>query len=120
MIDPDPFCTSCKIYSMNKMDRSKNPLKSKAPFQWFLIDNIPTTAPKRLTNETNLSNYPLIVGAYSKIPKLYGVDKITTEEVMDKLDMFQSSFGKIDKFGCWDLEIISADAGMQLFLNPTS
>ena len=27
--------------------------------------------------------------------------------------MFQSIFGKIDKFGWWDLEIISADAGTQ-------
>ena len=27
--------------------------------------------------------------------------------------MFQSRFGKIDKFGWWNLEIISADAGMQ-------
>ena len=41
------------------------------------------------------------------------MDKITTEEVMDKLDMFQSRFGKIDKFGCWYLERISADAGTQ-------
>ena len=32
---------------------------------------------------------------------------------MDKLDMFQYIFGKIDEFGCWDLERISADAGMQ-------
>ena len=32
---------------------------------------------------------------------------------MDKLDMFQSRFGKIDQFGWWDLEIISADAGTQ-------
>ena len=39
------------------------------------------------------------------------MEKITTEEVMDKLDMFQSRFGKIDQFGWWDLEIISADAG---------
>ena len=38
---------------------------------------------------------------------------ITTEEVMDKLDMFQSIFGKIDQFGWWDLERISADAGTQ-------
>ena len=37
--------------------------------------------------------------------------RINTEEVMDILDMFQSRFGKIDKFGWWDLEIISADAG---------
>ena len=51
--------------------------------------------------------------AYSKIPKLHGMEKITTEEVMDKLDMFQSRFGKIDQFGWWDLERISADAGTQ-------
>ena len=39
--------------------------------------------------------------------------KITTEEVMDKLDMFQSRFRKIDKFGWWDLEMFSAEAGSQ-------
>ena len=36
--------------------------------------------------------------------------RITTEEVMDTLDMFQSRLGKIDKFGWWDLERISEDA----------
>ena len=44
-----------------------------------------------------------MVDAYFKIPKLYGMEKITTEEVMDKLDIFQSRFGKIDQFGWWDL-----------------
>ena len=39
--------------------------------------------------------------------------KISTEEVMDKLDMFQCIFGKIDKYGWWDLEIIPGDAGKQ-------
>ena len=32
-IYPDPFCTSCKISSMNKKARSKIPLKPKAPFK---------------------------------------------------------------------------------------
>ena len=32
-IDPDPLCTSCQIYSMNKKARSKNPLKPKEPHQ---------------------------------------------------------------------------------------
>ena len=75
------------------------------------MDIIPSTAPKSLTSETNFSNYILIVDAYSKIPKLYGMEKISTEEVMDKLNIFQSRFGKIDKFVWRDLEIISADAG---------
>ena len=102
-IDPDPFCTSCQISSMIKKARSEIPLKPKAPFKWVFMDIIPSTAPKTLTTDTTFSNYLLIVDAYSNIPKLYGMEKITTEEVMNKLDMFQSRFGKIDQFGWWDL-----------------
>ena len=115
-IDTDPFCTSCQIYSMNKNDRSKTPLKPKAPFKWYFMDIIPSTAPSFLTNKTTFSNYILIVDAYYKISKLYGMEKITTEEVMDNPDMFQSRFGKIEEFGWWDLEKNSADAGIQFNL----
>ena len=55
----------------------------------------------------------LIVDAYSKTPKLYGMENITTAEVMEKLDMFLSRLGKINQFGWWDLEIISSDTGTQ-------
>ena len=96
-----------------KKARSKIPLKPKAPFKWVFIDIIPSTSTKSLTSDTTFSNYLLIVDAYSNIPKLYGMEKITTEEVMDKLDMFQSRFREIDQFGWWDLERISADAGTQ-------
>ena len=112
-VDPEPFFTSCQISSMNKKASSKIPLKPKSPFKWVFVDIIPSTAPKSLTSDTTFSGYLLIVDAYSKIPKLYGMEKITKEEVMDKLYMFQSRFGKIDEFGWWDLEIISADAGTQ-------
>ena len=98
---------------MNKKARSKIPMKPKAPFKLVFMDLIPSTAPKSLTSDTAFSNFLLIVDAYSKIPKLYGMEKITREEVMEKLDMFQSRFGKIDQFGWWDLERISADAGTQ-------
>ena len=101
---------------MNKKARSKIPLKPRAPFKWFLMDIIPSTATKSLTNDTTSSNYLLIVDAYSKIRKLYGMENITTAEVMDKLDMFQSRFGKIDQFGWWDLDRISADADTQFTL----
>ena len=77
------------------------------------MDIIPSTAPKSLTSDTTFSNYILIFNAYSKIPKLYSMEKIQIEEVMDKLDMFQSIYEKIDKFGWWDLEGILADAGTQ-------
>ena len=44
------------------------------------------------------------------------MEKITIEEVIDKLDMLQSRFGRIDEFGWWDLEKNSADAGTQFTL----
>ena len=97
---------------MNKNARSKNPLNSKAPFKWILMDIIPSTAPKCLTGDTKFSNCLLIVDAYSKIQKLYGMQKFSTKQVMDELDMFQYRFGKIDEFGWWDLKRISADAGL--------
>ena len=95
---------------MNKNVRPRNPLKPKATLKWVFMDIIPSIAPKSMTSDTTFSNYILIVYAHYKIPKLYGMDKITTEKVTDKLDMFQSRFGKKDKFGWWDLERISADA----------
>ena len=63
------------------------------------MDIILSTVPTCLTSDKTFSKYILIVDAYSKILKLYAMEKITTEEVMDKLDTFQSRFGKIDKFG---------------------
>ena len=60
------------------------------------MDNISATSPKGLTKDTTFDNYLLIVDAYSKITKLYGMENITNEEVMDKLDMLQAIFGKVD------------------------
>ena len=77
-IDLDSFCTSCQISSMNKKARSKIPLKPKSSFKWVSMDIIPSTAPKILTSDTTFSNYILIVDDNSKIPKLFGMEKITT------------------------------------------
>ena len=115
-INSDPFYTSCQISSMNKKARSIIPMKPKSLFKWIFMDIIPSTTSKSLTSDTTFSNYILIVDAYSKVPKLYGMKKITTEEVMDNLDMFQYRFKKMDKFGWWYLDIISSDAGTQFTL----
>ena len=70
IIDPDPFSTSCQIYSINKKARSKNPINPKSSFKRFFIDIIPSTALKSLTSDTTSSNYLLIVDAYSEISKI--------------------------------------------------
>ena len=84
----DPFCTSCQISSMNKEAWSKIPLEPNAPFKWVFMDIIPSTVPKILTSDKAFLHYILIIDSYPNIPKLYGMEKITTEEVMGKLDMF--------------------------------
>ena len=58
---------------MNKKARSN--INTKAPFKWVFMDIIPSTAPKSLTSDTTFSNYLLTVNAYSKIPKIYGMEK---------------------------------------------
>ena len=61
-----------------KKARSKIPLNPKTPFEWVFVDIIPATSPKCLTSDTTFSNGILIVDAYSKITKLYDMEKTTT------------------------------------------
>ena len=53
-IDPDTFCASCQISSMNKRAGSKIPLKPKSLFKWVFMDIVPSTAsqipPSKLVN----------------------------------------------------------------------
>ena len=113
-LDPDQFFISCHISTINKKARSKTPLKAKKYLKWIFMETIPATPSKSLKKDTNFSNYLVILNAYYKTQKLYGIDNITTEEIMDKLDMFQAIFGKVDEFGWWDMDIIPTDASTHL------
>ena len=110
-VDTDPFCTSCQISTINKKARSKQSLKSETSFKWLFMETIPATPSKILTKDDTFTNYILIVDFYSNIPKLYEMVNINTEEVMDKIDMFQEIFGKVDEFGWWYIERIQTDSG---------
>ena len=71
-------------------------LKPNTPFKWVFLEIITAISSKNLTKYTYFANYLLILDDSSKIPKLYGMENITTEEVLNKLDMFQSRSGKVD------------------------
>ena len=96
---PDPLCASCQISTINKQPISKIPLNTKIRFKWVFMEIILDLSSKRLTKETKFTHNILIVDAYSKLPRIYGIEKITTEEVIDKLENIQSRFGKVYKFG---------------------
>ena len=65
---------------------------------------------EKLNKRHYFSNHLLTVDAYYKLPRLYGMENITTEEVMRKLDMFKEIFGKVDEFGRWDMERVQTDS----------
>ena len=58
----------------------------------------------KILENTTFSNDLLTVRAYSKLPKLYGMENITTKEVMEYLYMFQAISKKVDEFAWLDLE----------------
>ena len=62
------------------MDRSKTPMNTKTPFKWVFMDIIPAIYSKSLTKDTDFSKHLLIVDAYSKNPKLYGMENIILRE----------------------------------------
>ena len=59
---------------------------------------ITATSPKTLTIETTLSNYLLIVDAYSKNPKLYGIKELILRKKWISLICVQARFEKVDDF----------------------
>ena len=77
------------------------------------MDIIPALSFKSLTKNTNIFYCHLIVDSYSTLPIFYGMENITTEEVMDKLDIFQDRFGKVDKFSWLCLEKIRTENDTQ-------
>ena len=51
---------------------------------------------QKLNKRDYFYNYLLIVDAYSKLLIIYGMETITSEEVMDNLDMFEARCRKKD------------------------
>ena len=70
------------------------------------MDIISAISSRILTKDTTFPNYLLIMEAHPKIPKLYRMENIISDKVMDKLDMFQAIFVKLDEFGWWDMKRI--------------
>ena len=77
-----------------KKSISKTPMKPKTTLVWVLMDIIPAIYDKSLTKNTTFYKYLLIVDAYDKLPRINGIENITTDKFMDKIDMFQEIFGK--------------------------
>ena len=112
-IYPVPFCTSCHISTINKKFCIKDTYEAQYTFQIGVYGHHTRNNFQTFNKKTAYANYLSILDAYSSISGLYGIENSTTEEVMDKLYMFQAIFGKVDEFGWWDMERVQTGAGIQ-------
>ena len=55
-VDPDYFCTSCQISTINKNPRYETSLKPKTPLKCVFMYIIPAISPKILTKDTTFDN----------------------------------------------------------------
>ena len=78
---------------MDKKAGSKKSTEAKITLQVGFYGYNTTSSTQIFDKWHTFSNDILIIDDYSKNPKLYGMEKTTTEEVMDKLYMFQSRSG---------------------------
>ena len=112
-LSPDPFCTSCKIATITKRNRSKVPMKADRPLARVVMDIIPAPHKSSFDPNCDFSHYLLIVDTYSRIPRLGGLNELNSEAVMDKIEEFVARYGEVNEFGWWNIGRIQADAGPQ-------
>ena len=103
-LSPDPFCTSYnKIAIITKRNRSKVPMGAENPLVRVFMDIIPAPHKSSFDPDCDLSNYLLIDNTYSRMSRLYGLNEIHSEAVMDKIEKFVVSYGRGNRFGWWNI-----------------
>ena len=112
-LSPDLFCTSCKIATITKRNQSKVPIGVEKPLATVFMDIIPAPHKSSFDPDCDFSHYLLIVDTYSRIPRLYGLNDLNTEAVVEKIEELVARYVKVNDFGWWNIGRIQTDAGPQ-------
>lgn len=107
-------CLDCSIATIRASARNKQPHTAAtwAGEHLFLYVQY-AVCPHGLTYATTFPNYLLIVDAYSRYSKLYGIPHKSSSKVIVALKKFQVEHSFLREFGHLDTEKIRADAGSE-------
>ena len=86
---------------------------AEKPLARVFMDIIPAPQKSSFDPDCDFSHYLLIVDTYSRMPRLYELNEINTEAVMDKIEEFVARYGELNVFGWWNIGRIQADVGPQ-------
>jgi hypothetical protein len=105
-------CLDCSIATIRASARNKQPhTATTRPGEHLFLDIQYAVCPHGLTHVTTFPNYLLIVDAYLRYSKLYGLPHKSSSEVIIALKKFQAEHSFLRELWHLDTEKIRADAG---------
>jgi hypothetical protein len=105
-------CFDCGIATIRASARNKQPhTAATRAGEHLFLDVLYAVLPNGVTHATTFPNYLLIVDAYSRHSKIYGLAHKSSIEVIRALKKFQADHSFLRELGHLDTEKIRADSG---------
>ena len=107
-------CVTCQISTIKAADKNKMPhTPMTKPRQTIFMDILHLQSGSHLTPDSTFAFLLIMVDAYSRFTKIYGLDDKTTASVIKTIRQYTADCGSVDEFGYIDIEKIRSDAGTQ-------
>jgi hypothetical protein len=105
-------CFDCGIATIRASARNKQPhTAATRAGEHLFLDVLYAVLPNGVTHATTFPNYLLIVDAYCRNSKIYGLAHKSSIEVIRALKKFQADHSFLRELGHLDTEKIRADSG---------
>ena len=112
--DPPNGCTTCPIATIKKSPRNKNsPFATTRPRETLFLDIMPPMYNEFLTPNEDFPAYVWISDSSSTFPEFYGMNDLTTTELIRCINQFITEHGNVSSLQYTDVNRIKADAGPQ-------
>jgi transposase InsO family protein len=107
-------CVTCQISTIKAADKNKMPRTPMTkPRQTIFMDILHLQSGNHLTPDSTFAFLLIMVDAYARFTKTYGLDDKTTESVIKAIRQYIADCGSVDEFGYNDIVKIHSDAGTQ-------
>jgi transposase InsO family protein len=107
-------CLTCGVATIRSRARNKEAHSGASrPGEYLFLDIQHPFVEAGLTVSTSYAFYLLIVDAYSRYAKLYGLPKKSTAAVISALQQYQADHSPAETYGYLDTTRIRTDAGSQ-------
>jgi hypothetical protein len=113
-MENDPDLIGVQVSTIWAADRIKFP-STPSNFAGQLVgaDTLPFPPESGISPDTKFAAGLICVDNYSSFSAIYGLPRLTTEQVVQSLQQFAADNGHVDEFGLLTFEKIKSDSGSQ-------